>query len=45
MEYHHEESRADDENKEIFVVARAKGVGKEDKYKQSWNDKEQKRKE
>ena len=45
MDYHHEESMADDENKEIYVVARAKGVGKEDEYKKSRNDKEQKRKE
>jgi hypothetical protein len=45
MEYHHEESMADDENKEIFVVARAKGVGKENKYKKSWNDEEEERQE
>ena len=36
---------AEDENKEIFVVARAKGVGKENKYKKSRNDEEQERQE
>ena len=44
MDDHHKKSMANDENKEILVIARAKRIGKKYKDKQAWDYQEEKRK-